>query len=159
MKAVVALLIVVGISAIFTSALGCNIVGSALKTGQSLNENDCLRSPSGTFYAVLQTDGNFVIYTGTNFVPSNSIWSTATANKGTSPRRLTMQSDANLVLYGKNNTYIWDAKCAGKGKGPWSLEMQNDMNLVIYDSQRISIWATNTGSAIQDDPSKEEPIR
>jgi hypothetical protein len=55
------------------------------------------------FKAVMQNDGNFVIYNSLN----QPIWATGTDRKGSGPYRLVLQDDRNLVLYDANNTVHW----------------------------------------------------
>lgn len=78
--------------------------------GESLFVGNYLVSSSGNCYAVLQDDGNFVIYAGTNpakFKPEFAIWSSKTNGKGYGPHTLTMQLDGNLVLYDMEKRAIW----------------------------------------------------
>lgn len=59
--------------------------------------------------AVIQIDGNFVLYDKNNY----PYWATNTYNKGAGPYRLTMQKDRNLVLYSNYNNRIaalWNSK-------------------------------------------------
>lgn len=64
-------------------------------------------SSNKLYFAILQSDGNFVVYNDTisNNNP-NPIWSTNTF--GLSSNYLILQqSDGNLVLYDNNNNPIW----------------------------------------------------
>ena len=49
-------------------------VGSALTTDMRLNVNEYLASPNGEFIAVMQSDGNFVVYNKERY-----LWATGTA--------------------------------------------------------------------------------
>ena len=52
--------------------------------------------------AVMQEDGNFVLYDKNNY----PYWATETYGKGAAPYRMTMQKDRNLVLYSNYNNRI-----------------------------------------------------
>lgn len=99
-----------------------------------LQSGESMGSPDGTYKAMLATDGNFSV--GTR-------WQTNTGNKGMAPRYLTLQQDANLVLYDANNQAIWSSGSQpGKfSQGPYRLELQNDGNLVIYDAGNSPLWS------------------
>ncbi|MFI6868272.1 LysM peptidoglycan-binding domain-containing protein [Nocardia sp. NPDC050406] len=100
-------------------------VGEELGLGQSLQggaytltlQNDgnlVLTEPDGTVVwgsmthdqgverAVLQSDGNFVLYKG-----EGAAWSTETNGKDAD--RLVVQADRNVVLYGKDGSALWSS--------------------------------------------------
>lgn len=77
------------------------------------------------------------LLTGQGLVPGNSIGS-ADGNY-----QLSMQSDANLVLYGPGDEVIWASNTSEKGL-PWDVIMQDDGNLVIFDTSGASLWASDT---------------
>mmetsp|Transcript_13855 Transcript_13855/g.12561 ORF Transcript_13855/g.12561 Transcript_13855/m.12561 type:complete len:123 (-) Transcript_13855:82-450(-) len=119
-------------------------MSDTLGNGQTLEQGSFLRSSNGKYYAVIQSDGNFVLYTSKDFVPSNAAWSTKTNGKGTGPYKITVQDDGNLVIYDNNNEAIWATNTNGIGSKPYRLEMQDDRNLVIYDVNGHSTWASGT---------------
>lgn len=53
--------------------------------------------------AVMQTDGNFVLYDANN----KPYWATNTNGQGKPEYRLSLQADRNLVLYDKTNRATW----------------------------------------------------
>jgi hypothetical protein len=70
--------------------------GSALSANGILLKGDFLLSPSGQYQAVLQDDGNLVVY---DLHSSNkAIWQSDTANKPVD--NAVMQPDGNFVVYG-----------------------------------------------------------
>ena len=74
--------------------------GSFLATGQYLSVNDYLVSDNGQFFAVMQSDGNFVLYRGSG--PSDNqgyIWSISHTSLPTGQYFAIMQSDGNFVVY------------------------------------------------------------
>ena len=114
-------------------------------TRSSLNAGETLRAgeqlTAGPFKAVVQTDGNFVIYDG-----GRATFSTGTG--GNANAVLAMQSDGNLVLYG-NGGPRWQTGTRGAAA---KLVLQGDGNLVIYAGGRAT-WSVSTG------PSRYPPSR
>ncbi|MBF0425264.1 MAG: hypothetical protein HQL66_05555 [Magnetococcales bacterium] len=92
---------------------------------------------NGTYYAVFQSDGNFVIY--------NSSWGAewATGTNRSGANKLIMQADGNLVLY-QNNTPKWASNTVGN-PGAF-LVMQKDKNLVMYNTSMAPIWSNTWNS-------------
>ena len=124
-------------------------------TNPGLAEKQLLLSPNSRYAAVMQTDGNFVIYES-----GSAIWSTQTQNSERSPYRLAVQPDGNLVIYGSSDKDVslggfgvcragspciatWSTGPRG-GSAPYTLQMQDDGNLVMYDSTSRAVWASGT---------------
>jgi L,D-peptidoglycan transpeptidase YkuD (ErfK/YbiS/YcfS/YnhG family) len=107
---------------------------STMGSGSSLYTGDSLVSPNGSYQAVVQADGNVVIYG-----PSGAIWSTGTW--GTSGRQLALQTDGNLVVYGSSGA-LWSTGTWGTAGD--ELAMQNDGNLVLYSPQG-PLWSSAYG--------------
>ena len=103
-----------------------------------LNQGEKLVSKNGKYTALMQSDGNLVIYTA-----GTPIWASNSGARGTPPFRLVMQADGNLVIYGANR-FVWNSGVL-RGTAPFKLIMQDDGNLCIYDSKNSFIW--NSGSA------------
>lgn len=106
-----------------------------LYEGEQLNVGESLVSSNGRYKLVLQGDGNFVIYNGSN----NGVWSAGTW--GMNINRAVMQYDGNFVLYDNNGT-------ARFGSNTWNpvgscLVMQSDGNLIIYQKGQAR-WSSNT---------------
>jgi len=116
-------------------------LGDGLPTGQAIRQGQALFSPAGTYFAVLQYDGNFVVY---HYTASNlsrvAQWATATA--GTPATALIMQTDGNLVLY-EPGTPLWSSATAPSAHD--YLTMQNDGNLVVYSSAGVPLWSSGSG--------------
>jgi hypothetical protein len=63
---------------------------------------------SGGVRAIMQTDGNFVVYKSyTSMAPSQAVWASGTY--GHPGAWITMQNDGNLVIY-QNNKALWASK-------------------------------------------------
>ncbi|SDS20812.1 CHAP domain-containing protein [Nocardioides scoriae] len=100
--------------------------GSVLNTGQSV------RSRNGSYTAIMQSDGNFVVYG-----PNGATWSTGTGGVGPGVVAI-MQTDGNLVLYAPGGRAIYSSGTAPSSGA--QLAMQDDGNLVIYGSGG-ALWA------------------
>jgi hypothetical protein len=117
--------------------------GDRLSSGASssdLVQDQKLVSNNGKFEAVMQSDGNFVIYQYTT--SRQPIWATGTNGRGVPPYRLAVQADSNLVVYGASGP-TWASGIRG-GTAPFTLIMQDDGNLVVYDNSQRAVWASGT---------------
>lgn len=117
-----------------------------LLAGCFMKEGEFLTSRNAAYYAVLQKDGNFVVYVSRQWIPRNALWSSQTSNKPPfiGPYTLSMQTDGNVVTYDSNNRAVWASQSSVKDPKPYYLKMQNDGNLVVYDGNGKSTWATGT---------------
>lgn len=104
-----------------------------LYSGQILLKGQQLTSPNGIYKAIMQNDGNFVLY-GKN----NALWSTDTVANGD---YLIMQEDGNLNIYVSCNFATWSSNTQFSGD---YLVCQDDGNLVIYNEYNEPVWSTNT---------------
>src|SRR5256885_205852 len=106
---------------------------------------DFLVSPNGTYTAIMQADGNFVVYQGT--AGGSAVWASGVApGVGNGPYNAVMQGDGNFVVYqGTGGHAIWaSGVIPGVGNGPYNAVMQNDGNFVVYQGTgRHAIWAVN----------------
>lgn len=91
-----------------------------------------IQTANRQYTAVLQYDGNFVVYKN-----SQAIWSTQTYGKNVAFGA--MQSDGNFVLYSPSGTAVWYTRTAGSTS---SMVMQPDGNLVIYGADGSPTWAS-----------------
>jgi signal peptidase I len=108
-----------------------------LSAGQTLGVGHALWSTDGRYEAVMQGDGNFVVYAP----GGKALWATYTGTPGDT---ITMQGDGNLVVYKPNGGgAAWNS-----GTAPSSgdrLVMQGDDNLVIYNGSGTAIWDWGSG--------------
>ena len=107
----------------------------------ALGPKDRLRSPSGQFQLVLQTDGNLVLYDG-----QTAIWATGTS--GQTASQAAMQADGNLVLVGPGGAVVWEARTAGHPGA--RLVLQDDGNAVVYALDKRPLWSTGTAERRRD---------
>ena len=104
--------------------MGCK--GSYLTAGTTLKGGDYLLSPNGQYSAVMQDDGNFVLYWGR--WPDRVVgpmWATDT--NGKTGVTATMQTDGNLVLNGGG----WATGTSGKS-GPLFAAMQDNGDFALW---------------------------
>jgi exopolysaccharide biosynthesis protein len=96
-----------------------------------------LTSPNGSHIAVMQNDGNFVVYrTG-----AGAQWSTRTwGNPGAF---LVMQADGNLVVYSAASRPLWHSGTYGTDGR--RLTLRDDGNLVVYNAGTTARWSRVTG--------------
>lgn len=117
--------------------------GSQLSIGQFLEVNDYLVSPGGKYFAIMQGDGNFVVYQGNG--PHNQgkfVWGSVQA-AGYKPKNgeyfAIMQSDGNFTQYNgtpaNRGSFVWGTVQVGGYKpeeGAYFAIMQDDGNFVVY---------------------------
>lgn len=109
------------------------VTGAAIYPGQEL------QTANRQYTAILQTDGNFVVYNG-----SQALWASGTDYPSIHQKVAfaNMQSDGNLVVYSTSLKPLWNS--GTPENGPSSLNMQPDGNLVIYNANMQPTWASNT---------------
>jgi outer membrane protein assembly factor BamB len=120
----------------------------AIWSSKFSGDGDCLlerKSPNLRYRAVVQDDGNFVVYDN-----DNAIWNSETSRKGPKPYCLKIKASGNLVLLDSTtNELIWESKpiVLDQGIPPYSLNMQDvDGNLVLKDSRGIATWSSKSKS-------------
>ncbi len=113
----------------------CASRGATAATNAQLNVGDCLKSADGRFVAMLQGDGNFVLY----MAGRGALWSTGTT--GTGANRLNVQGDGNTVLYA-SLAAKWSSRTGGRGAS--TLTMGNDGNLALRTATGAVTWTSNT---------------
>lgn len=112
-------------------------MADTLYRGQILYTDQQLTSNNGSYYAKMQSDGNFVIYTSSGV----AIWNTGTWTQG--PSAIVLQGDQNLVIYrNTGGPATWNSGTVGSGA--YRLTMQDDGNLVLYTSTNVAVWETGT---------------
>ena len=171
-----------------STSSGNKAVGSSLSSGRSLTTSQYLASPSGKYQlrlsatqlavvrvadgkvtwstklegagsAVMQGDGNFVIYK-----QGKALWSSNTG--GFKNSQLRLQDDSNLVIY-QNGRAVWSSNGGYRGhildqgqslntsgwlrspNGQYAMYMQGDGNLVNYKDGKAT-WSSGTGGTNAD---------
>lgn len=118
------------------------LAGAVLPSGVNLYPGQSVYSPSGKYYAVMQGDGNFVMYRS-----ADGAVRYATMKFGSF---LAMQGDGNLVEYSSTSTPLWTTTTAGY-PGAY-MAVQDDGNLVIYSAGGTPLWSIGPDSAVVDGP-------
>ena len=120
----------------------------------SLTNGQRLTSPNKLFFAVMQGDDNFLVYSyDLNFFPYQGIlYNAGTQNNG-GIARATMQPDGNFVIYANQKVlfashthWSYNSMTQEQAKGSY-LVMQDDGNLVLYTEDNQPLWATGMSPA------------
>lgn len=109
---------------------------SALAARSQLTPGQSLTSRDEFLRAVMQSDGNFVVYE--REYPGNPqrvLWSAGTSGAG---NRLVMQDDGNAVVYSAGGRALWSTATGGNPGAV--LVLQNDANLVVYSASDRALW-------------------
>lgn len=113
-----------------------------LSVDQMIKTGDMLVSANHKYYAIMQNDGNFVVYKGSG--PDHRerfIWGTSTTATGGTFFAL-MQGDGNLVVYKGASLQdaqgvMWESKQNQPGYHPYFAIMQDDGNFAIYKGKSL----------------------
>jgi hypothetical protein len=124
--------------------------GAWLPGGQYLAVNDYLVAANAQYFAIMQSDGNFVIYQGSDPAHQGAFaW-----NSGTTKGQCfaIMQSDGNFVIYqgsdpAHQGAFVWNTGIA-PGQGQSFALLRDDGVLVIYQGsdpahQGAFAWASH----------------
>lgn len=125
--------------------------GAWLPAGQYLAVDDYLVAANTQYFAIMQADGNFVIYQGSD--PSHQgafVWNSGTA-RGQGQCFAIMQADGNFVIYqgsdpSHQGAFVWNTGIA-PGQGQSYAILQDDGIFVIYQGsdpshQEAFAWAS-----------------
>ncbi|QHC62405.1 hypothetical protein GSU69_06740 [Rathayibacter festucae] len=119
----------------FGQAAPPTVAGDTLGGGAALRSGEQLTSRDSRSRAVMQGDGNFVVYRD-----GSARWSSGTSGAG---NRLEMQGDGNAVVYSGSRS-LWQSSTAGNPGA--RMVMQDDGNLVIYSGSRAT-WSSTAPPA------------
>jgi hypothetical protein len=129
--------------------------GAILTAGQYLDIGDYLVAANAQYFAIMQIDGNFVIYQGSDPAHQGTpTWATNTneANRQYMGYCAVMQSDGNFVLYRGTGTQPFQARWASntyQAQGQYFALLRNDGHLVLYHGTPSTpgdpYWASQTG--------------
>ena len=107
---------------------------TAIGPGAQLAPGQAMFSSNGAYMAIMQGDGNFVIYSG-----GGAVWSSGTS--GHPGSSLIFQSDGNIVVYSPTRVALWATWSMG-AYPPSALVLQGDGNLVEYNIWAFPMWAS-----------------
>ncbi len=107
-----------------------------------LKASQCLTSKNCNYRAIMQNDGNFVIYERKNG-KETAIWNTRTA--GNSGAHFVLQQDGNLVVYSKASKPLYASNTNRKPFADYKLMLGDDGVLqLIKKSNNSVIWKSHT---------------
>lgn len=132
-----------------TSLTSYKLKASNKWQADTLAQNERIDSANKKYFAVMQDDGNFVVYSTSpqnGKDKNNPIWDSGSfkIEPKAAPYKLIMQNDGNAVIYDSNKKVLWASNTDKKGTAPYNFIMQDDGNLVLYDSKKSPIWNSNT---------------
>jgi hypothetical protein len=121
----------------------CTMYAGVLPSGGVLYKNQSVSSANGKYYAIMQGDGNFVMYRNDGVVRF------ATYKLG---NHMAMQTDGNLVEYTAAYQPLWYTGTSGN-QGAY-MSVQDDGNLVVYSSGSAPLWNIGADPVVDDAPTK-----
>lgn len=124
-----------------------NILPPSLTSPATLPSGAALVSPGALYAALMQSDGNLVVY---DLKTGSSTWASNTAGSGRVS--CAMQSDGNCVLYNSASKAIWASNGSNtRATDTYKLSMQDDGNLVVYTSAGTPVWACRSTATLFSD--------
>jgi len=112
-----------------------------LNAGEFFLQGGFLLSMNERYKAIMQPDGNFVVYNKGNEARS-AVWATHTYSRGKAPYRLVMHASGRLVVYdGKEETLWMLKKTEREGAGQY-LMLENDGTLSVYSENGRKLWSS-----------------
>eukprot|EP00457_Paulinella_chromatophora_P001243 gb/GEZN01001245.1/.p1 GENE.gb/GEZN01001245.1/~~gb/GEZN01001245.1/.p1 ORF type:complete len:904 (-),score=106.31 gb/GEZN01001245.1/:424-3135(-) len=133
------------------------LVTEQLACGSELKQEWELISPNRNFYAVLERDGNFVLYMQDR--SKRRVWASlsnasgATVDKvaisaSNGPFRLSMQMDNNLVVYDSRDRAVWSSGTVNQGTSGAFLVLNNKGCLQLLDGAGQTLWSSQEGADV-----------
>ncbi len=113
----------------------------------TLNQNQKLISSGQSYFVVMQTDGNFVLYSSGAKNGRGSdmpTWASNTGGISSGPYSLVMQNDGNLVVLDGIQRPLWASNTGGEGTGPFKFKIGEDGNMTVTGSNGQITWSSNT---------------
>ncbi|NJR13048.1 MAG: hypothetical protein HC779_00370 [Phyllobacteriaceae bacterium] len=133
-----------------TSDAGLVSVGPSITSTVSayavLRANQFMASRNGKFFAVMQPNGNLVVFRGTPSAKGEKIWASGTNGEAKGGAAY-LQANGDLAVFDTANRAQWRSGTNGNGVNrAFTLVMQNDGNLVVFDSQGgEALWSSMSG--------------
>lgn len=128
---------------LYTKSESAKSVGNQMNIRERLKKGYELTSKNGTYHAVFQYNGDFVIYKSLKYKPINVIWKSNTSGVKPRPSLFSLREDGNLSMYDAENKACWSSQILVKtGVTPQKLVMEDDGFLVIYDEYKKKLWSS-----------------
>lgn len=100
-----------------------------------------LRSENGKFRFQVLPDRNIVVRKS-----EKVIWTSGSRASRqpavSSPFRLVLQKNGDLVAYDSSSRAFWSSETANCGPAPYTLTLKDDGNCVLFDGRWVARWAT-----------------
>lgn len=134
---------------VVSGTTGDHVWTPRLYEGEQLVASERLRSPNGEYIAVMQYDGNFVVYGGPNYsvpkqYPSSGFEGSTATSVPWSTARFLIGGEFQIVTPGNAVLYTSGVRDAVCTTGVNDLVLQNDGNMVIYNEFYGAIWSFET---------------
>lgn len=120
--------------AVWSSDAGSPVYRNVLNPGDQLSPGQSLQGTDT--YAVLQSDGNFVVYALDG--PASARWSSGTSGAG---NRVVMQSDGNAVVYSASGRALWSS---GTGGNPGAAMVSGVEGDLVVRSGAVTLWSSGS---------------
>jgi hypothetical protein len=128
---------------LFLLSMGQAYAAGILYPGQGLSAGQTISSNNGQYYATMQTDGNFVVYTAAG----TALWSTQTS--GSTADWAVMQSDGNFVLYNQaTGKAVWSSNTTYKRAG--FAAITNYGQWIVFSN--VPLWSSKTADGSNPPP-------
>jgi hypothetical protein len=121
--------------------------GSTLKKGEYLATHDYIQSSNRCFFAIMQDDGNFVVYRGWD--PDNrgkDLWATHTNGAPPGRYKAILRDDACFEVCIEDGIRLWSSNTTTQSPNYHAI-LQDDGNFVVYtgtpQKRGEKVWATN----------------
>lgn len=134
------------------SEISCTATGNTC-----LRPSQCLTSPNRTYRAIMQTDGNFVVYRRANG-KDTAVWSTNTANNNNNGF-LSLQKDGNLVIYTSANKSRWSSGTDLKPYTDYKLSLNNSGVLTLTRKYDNKVRWTSSGGRVSTNETADAQYR
>lgn len=129
--------------------------GSIMRMNQPLRVNEYIQSPSSFFFAIMQSDANFVVYRGSGPTDGHGALWGHDHTQGAGTYFAVVQGDANFVVYsGADQQHqgdpVWASNATREPDGSaYFGAMQDDGNFVVYHGKGLGdqqdvIWSIDT---------------
>jgi len=125
-------------TALLLLSMAAPVWAASLHGGESLQQGQRLYSDDLHYFAIMQWDGNFVVYR--NNQATTAVWSTGSVGSGASAA--VMQTDGNFVLYTHDGRPVWWTSSNGPGRIFTVTELGQAMVLSVRPT-----WSSGTGIA------------
>eukprot|EP01084_Bolivina_argentea_P299048 515460_1 len=117
--------------------------GDGITEGMTIETGEGLLSTNRKFSAVLQGDGNFVVY---QLDPNSGgiiryLWASWTQGSS-EPRHIVYQGDNNVCMRNDVGTTIWCTMAHTTGVPTGGFVMQGDSNLAVYNGNGVFLWGS-----------------